>query len=362
MVGRVAELPQLRRRADLVEAAFRGFLREPGEEARQRRAVAQVGCLAAGDFGRVLDGFRDDARVARLDDGRAVQRLEHRRDGGCGVDDDGADQRSERRWEGGAAGDADGRPQMRADLGRQLGGIDEQVGGRVGVEQRKGERDRGVVDVLAADIQYPGDRIERGDNRRRGPALAQTHGDTFALGGTGLARELVGMHLEPRRRRQRTVGPHCVDRVCRQRDQACALRRERRAGCADPVAGVQPGVEADPVAGVRVRHEPVGGRCCRDRNIIEQAAVDLRADLQGIASVGEHRGLRPEHRRRPGRTAEPRQPRQPLGIAADIFAHMFVGQRHDEAGNAVAGKLVTQSGEAGGMGRHERCPMVSLSF
>ena len=41
---------------------------------------------------------------------------------------------------------------------------------------------------------------------------------------------------------------------------------------------------------------------------------------------------------------------QPLGIGADIFAHMLVGQRHDEAVEAIGLELLAKRGKAVGMG------------
>ena len=52
----------------------------------------------------------------------------------------------------------------------------------------------------------------------------------------------------------------------------------------------------------------------------------------------------------PAEPWKPGQPGQPLGIAADIFAHMLVGQRHDEAVEAVGLQLLAEGGEAVGIG------------
>ena len=49
--------------------------------------------------------------------------------------------------------------EMLADVGTDLLGRDEQIGGAVGVDQRIGQSDRRVGDVRAADVERPGDRI-----------------------------------------------------------------------------------------------------------------------------------------------------------------------------------------------------------
>ena len=67
------------------------FLLDPLQEARDRRAVARLGGLLAGDFGRILDRLGQDGRVAHRQDLRAglVERLEDRRDRAFGIDGDG---------------------------------------------------------------------------------------------------------------------------------------------------------------------------------------------------------------------------------------------------------------------------------
>ena len=81
-------------------------------------------------------------------------------------------------------------------------------------------------------------------------------------------------------------------------------------------------------------------------------AVDLVADLQRVAAVDEDRRFLRQHHRRAGRALEAGQPGQPLGVGADIFAHMLVGQRHDEAVEPVGLQLLAQRGEAVRIGGH----------
>ena len=96
---------------------------------------------------------------------------------------------------------------------------DEQVGGAVGIDQRIGQRDRRAGDVGAADVERPGDRIERRQHRRVGAMLGQPVGDVGALFGRVLAGILVGLDDQVRLRRLGTVLPHRVDRVALDRHQ-----------------------------------------------------------------------------------------------------------------------------------------------
>ena len=86
-------------------------------------------------------------------------------------------------------------------------------------------------------------------------------------------------------------------------------------------------------------------------------AVDLLADLQSVAAVDEDRRLFGQHDRRSGRALKAGQPRQPLRIAADIFAHMLVGQRNDEAVEPVGLELLAKGLEAIGVGGHALTPL-----
>ena len=86
-------------------------------------------------------------------------------------------------------------------------------------------------------------------------------------------------------------------------------------------------------------------------------AVDLVAHLQRVAPVDEDRRLLGQHHRRARRALEAGQPGEPLRVAADIFAHMLVGQRHDEAVEPVGLQLLAQRGEAGFIGGHMAFPI-----
>ena len=99
--------------------------------------------------------------------------------------------------------------------------------------------------------------------------------------------------------------------------------------------------------------KPFGRRCRRHIFVIIQLAVDLFADLHGVATVGKHGGLVLEHSRASRAAAEAGQPVEPLGIGADIFAHMLIGNRDDETVEAALGQFGAQRVETGFMGLHE---------
>ena len=148
--------------------------------------------------------------------------------------------------------------EMLADVGPDLLAGDEQVGGAVGVDQRISQRDRRVGHVGAADVERPGDRIERRQHRRVGMMLGQPVADLGALLGRRLAGILVGLDDEVRLRRLGPVVPDLVDRVAVDRHQLGAAAGERFLRLLHPVAGVQPRIVADPRALGRMLLEPFG--------------------------------------------------------------------------------------------------------
>ena len=211
-----AQRLEMVRRLQLVDVALGRFLVDPVQEARDRRAVALLRGLLAGDLGRVLDRLGQDRRVAQRQDLGAglVERVEDRRDRALGIDHDGlALELAERAFELGALVEAHAVAEMLADVGADLLAGDEQVGGAVGIDQRIGQRDRRVGHVRAADVERPGDRIERGQHRRVGVLLGQPVGDLGALLGRRLAGILVGLDDEMGLRRLGPVLPDLVDRI-----------------------------------------------------------------------------------------------------------------------------------------------------
>jgi hypothetical protein len=98
--------------------------------------------------------------------------------------------------------------------------------------------------------------------------------------------------------------------------------------------------------------QPFGDAGFRHRLVGPVAAVDLVADLEGVAAVGEDRRFLRKHRRGAGRALEAGQPGEALGVAADIFAHMLVGERHDEAVEAIGLQLFAQCLQAVFVARH----------
>ena len=135
----------------LVDLALGRLVLDPAQEAGNRRSVALLRRLLAGDLDRVLDRLGKDGRVADREDLRAglVERLEDRRDRALRVDRNGlALQLAERRLERVALVQPHAIAEMLPNLGADLLRVHEQVGGAVGLDQRKGQRDRRPRHVL----------------------------------------------------------------------------------------------------------------------------------------------------------------------------------------------------------------------
>ena len=161
-----------------------------------------------------------------------------------------------------------------------------------------------------------------------------------------LACVLVGLDDQVRFRSLRAILPDLVDRVAGDRHQLGAAARKRFLRFRHPVARVQPRIVADARAFRRVFLEPLRGARLRYRLVAPLGRTDLLSDLERVASVDENRGFLGKYDGRSGRSLEAGQPGQPLGVAADIFAHMLVGQRYDEAVELVGLELLAKSLQA----------------
>ena len=188
-----------------------------------------------------------------------------------------------------------------------------------------GQRDRRVRDVLAANVERPGNGIEGGKHRRVGVMLDQPVADFGALLGCRLAGMLVGLDDEMRLRRLGAIGPDFVDWVALDRNQFRAARRERFLRLLHPVAGVQPRIVADARTLGCMLFEPLRRARLGHRLVAPLGRADLLADLERVAAVDEDRRLLGKHDGGACRPLKACQPGEALGIASDIFAHMLVG-------------------------------------
>jgi hypothetical protein len=216
VAGLAAEFEQPVGGFDFVQPALGRFDRQPVEEASHRRAVAGLGGAVAGDFRFVLDRAGQDRRVAPGDDlgSGAFEGVEDPGHRALRVGDHRlAGQRREVRREGGAVVDSHRIAEVGVDVVADLLGRDEQVGGAVGVDQCEGERDRGVLDVLAATLKVQAIESSAERTGRVGFLLLEPIGHFGALGGGGLAGIGIGVDDERGLGRLRAVSPDGIDRV-----------------------------------------------------------------------------------------------------------------------------------------------------
>ena len=290
--GLVAPRLQLRcRRQFGLGAAGRGFA-QPFEEATECRPVACLGGAVTGLLGGILYCFGQHARIAQLDDRRVrcFQRGEDRVDRAFGIDPDAlASKIAQRGDERLARVDSHRVAEMRADLAGQLALGHEQIGGAVGVDQREAQRHRRPLDIGAADVEQPGQRIERGDDHGVKLLLAQPFGNRGTLFLARPACVFIGVDCRRSGRGFGPILPDGIDRIGGYRDQLCPAFGQRLVRGADPRLAVEPRVVTDSRTRRGVLAEPVGDAGLRHALVIPEPAIDLIADLQGIAPVDEHR-------------------------------------------------------------------------
>ncbi len=198
--------------------------------------------------------------------------------------------------------------------------------------------------------------FECGQHRRVGVLRREPVADLGTLLGRRFARISVGLDDEVSLRCFGPVLPNLVDRVPRHWHQLGAAAGERFLRLVDPVARVQPRIVADPRALGRMLLQPFRGARLGDRLVAPLGRADLLANLQSVTPIDKDRGFLRQHNRRPRRALETGQPRQPLGVAADIFAHMLVGQRHDKAVELLGFQLFAKRGQAIGVTGHRLTP------
>ena len=115
-----------------------------------------------------------------------------------------------------------------------------------------------------------------------------------------------------------------------------ALLLDRLAQLAQAVARGGHRVGGDALARRDVRGDPLRGRGVDGGHALPHVGVRLRAQLQGVAPVGEHgRPLPPDHGRA-GRAGEPGQPGQPLAIGRQVLALELVGMGDEEPVHLLA--------------------------
>ena len=339
----LAEFAQLGGGGQFVHPALGRFDRNPAQETRNGRAVARLGIAVALLFGRVLDRLGQNGRIGIAHDLRAAcrQGVEDARHRMVGIHRDGlAPERLESGLEFVAIAHGNGVAQMLGQFGRDLVGRDEQFRRAVCMGQHIGQRNRRVVDIGAAHVEQPGYRIQRTDDGRIIAFVLQPVGDFGALVRARPAGMLVGMRHGCRKRSFGTVVPDRIDRITVDRHQFDALLGKQLFRVFCPADAVQPGIVTDLCALRGMGGNPFGGRCGGHILVIVQLAVHLLAHLHGVSAIGEHGGRVFQHCGTARAAAEAGQPFQALCVRADIFAHMFIGNRDHEAIQAAAAQFL----------------------
>ena len=100
----------------------------------------------------------------------------------------------------------------------------------------------------------------------------------------------------------------------------------------------------------------------RNAAIFKQAFIDLLAHLHSVAAIDKDRRMGERDRGKAGRSAKSGEPAQTLGIFADIFAHMFIANRHDKTVEFAAFQFFAKGLQTGVMGLHQHRMVFLLGF
>ena len=207
----------------------------------------------ARDFGVVLHRFQQADRIVAAHDlaaGVADQAAERIRRGRAIQRDQGAGSR-----ECGELGrqrvglpDLGGLFEVVARYVRQLAVIDEYGRPAVLGYQRIGQRQRGMGDVGAADVEGPGHRVRIRQHERVDAELVDLLPNAPELIGLGFAGKARVVHRDRCQRRRRALGPDRVHRVGLDRDQFGAGLGADRGQSLGGGRRMQPRVEPEAVA------------------------------------------------------------------------------------------------------------------
>ena len=314
----------------------------PVQEAGQGRAVADMGLTRPLDLDRILAGPRQGAgvhaahhgRAGRLQPvkipGRRLARIDQHLLARQGV---------QRGVERGRGLQRHGIAQPAGQFIGHLARIKEQLRRAVRPHHSLSQRQGGADHVTAADVEQPGQRRrgrQHGGLRARpGDGLA----DARAFGGAGLAAVAVLVrHHRGGRLLRALFGPGQVERVRIDRPQLGPGLRSRTLQRGERVRAVQAGVIADDRTGWSALQ--IGGHTTvHEIEDLELRRIDLGPDLNGVASIGEHRRPILHHHARTGRAGEAAQPGQPVVGGRQILVLVFVLMRDQQAVEPLLGHL-----------------------
>src|SRR5690554_3210088 len=347
------ESGELLGRVHLGQATEGSFSVQPGEEAGDGNAIASMRGAGALQLDEILAGLRQLARIRAFKDARLrpAQAIEDPGGGAAGIDQNpGAAQMAQR------IGKLIGRPhdnrsiELIASFAGELALIEKPFDAAfsfalLGVENREGKRKRRVGHVTAPDIQQPGDGIRLGEDHGVGPHLPQLGGNLPALFYRCATGEAQGMRMDFAQRWLRPVVPDGVEGIVGAGNKASARALAIACQLADLTFRMQPGIVTE-LATSQVLLQPLRQRGLGYVAMLIEFGIAFLQRLQRVAAVDEESSPVLKHDSHASRSAEARQPAQPLRRWRDIFALMLISSWYEKAAEPSASKLVAQGGKA----------------
>ena len=222
----------------------------------------------------------------------------------------------------------------------ELARIDEKA--RLGAlqDQRVAKRQGSMRDIMAADVEDPGNRVRIADQQRiLGPERGGGAGEFPFCGLSGKSKPVQGDFAK---RRRRAIRPDRVDWVWLHGNEFAARGLRCLTEALHLARRVQPRIVAEPRPRAKIGLEPILrsrlGPCLR----VEDRKIDLILDRQAIAAIDKNRGAPFEHNGKPRRTGETGKPGEALFARGDIFVLVFVRARNQEAIQPEARELAPQ--------------------
>ena len=218
--------------------------------------------------------------------------------------------------------------------GLQFALIQKKFDGTAFVQEGEAEGERIEGDVIAADVEEPGDAVGGADQGDVSAGFLDllTHARALVLAGLAGIGDVQPVDRCDRHRR--LARPDHIDGVF---GKGYQFRTSLVAGLLkafDFGFDMEIGIEGQTLASGQILTEPFRWRHLDQMGALEQVRIELLFRLDGVTAIDEYDSAVAQHHQRSRRAGKAGQPGQTLARLGDIFVPMLIGQRNDEAVDA----------------------------
>lgn len=224
----------------------------------------------------------------------------------------------------------------------QLSGIDEPADLPRFRGDQEGLRHWVEGDVIAANIQQPGDIVDLGFDEQVQPRGRQLLGQRRAFVSRGPAREFRWERGDNAQRRGRLIIPDLIHGIGGGGNHLCTAQIAGDVKAVVPRGRQMHRVIADAPSALGILRQPALGRGVQQVIMTEIRARTLIAKLHAVAPIDEDGDLAGGDNRHAGRAGKAGDMGQAFVMRCDIFPLMGIEARQDERIQPARGQCLTQ--------------------